>query len=143
MTGEHKALVRRVYDEVINEEHKAAIDDVFASDVIVHDPFTGVQHGIAAFKQLLAMFDAAFPHHRVEVHHLIAEDDYVTVLHTHLAHHAGPFMGLPPTGKDLRVDGVEVMRLAGGKIIEFWRHDDDAGLLMQLGVLPQPEAVGM
>jgi len=140
MSTEHnKAIVQRIYDEVINQEHKAVIDEVFTHDVIIHDPFMGTQQGIATFKQLLGMFDTAFPHHRVEVHQLIAEGNYVSVLHTHIARHGGPFMGLPPTGKDIRVDGVEVLRLEKGKIAEFWRHDDDVGLLMQLGIIPEPQ----
>ena len=134
------AVVRRVYDEVINEERKPVIDEAFAPDVTIHDPFLGTQHGVESFKQLLALFDAAFPHHRVEVHQITAQGAYVSVLHTHLAHHTGPFMGLPPTNKELRVRGVELLRLDNGKIVEFWRHDDDVGLLMELGVIPELQA---
>ncbi|MCS6937738.1 MAG: hypothetical protein RMJ55_10095 [Roseiflexaceae bacterium] len=39
--------------------------------------------GVEAFKGLLSMFDAAFPHHRVSIEAALAEGDYVTVLHTH------------------------------------------------------------
>ncbi|MCE7980110.1 MAG: hypothetical protein DYG89_02865 [Caldilinea sp. CFX5] len=84
------------------------------------------------------VFNSAFPGHRVQVHHLVAEGDLVSVIHTHFAKHTGPFMGMPPTGKEIVVNGVEVIRLANGKIVEFWRHDDDAGLLMQLGAMPTP-----
>lgn len=135
---QNKAVVQRIYEELVNQENKAVIDEVFAPDAIIHDPFMGTMQGRESFAQLLGMFDAAFPHHRVTVHQLIGEGDYVSVLHTHTARHAGPFMGLPPTGKELSVNGVEVMRLRDGKIVEFWRHDDDAGMLMQLGILQAP-----
>lgn len=135
---QNKAIARRLYDEVLNQENRAVIDEVFAPDVIIHDPFMGTLQGVNAFKQLLDMFDAAFPHHRAEVHQIIAEDDYVSVLHTHTGRHDGPFMGLPQTGTEVRIGGVEVMRLQQGQIVEFWRHDDDAGLLMQLGIVQSP-----
>ena len=87
---------------------------------------------------MLAVFDIAFPGHRVTVENMTAEGDYVYVLHTHTAVHNGPFMHLAPTGRRITVNGVEIFRLHDGKIVEFWRKDDDASLLMQLGILPAP-----
>jgi steroid delta-isomerase-like uncharacterized protein len=133
---QNKAIVRRLYDQVINQEQASVVDEIFAADVVVHDPFMGVVSGRDAFKQLLGMFDAAFPGHRVEVHTMIAEAEWVSVIHTHTALHTGPFMNMPPTGREAIVNGVEVFRLANDRIVETWRHDDDAGLLRQLGALP-------
>lgn len=140
MTANNTAIVRRVYDEILNQENKALIDELYAADVILHDPFMGTQTGREAFKQLLGVFDTGFPHHRVEVQQTITEGDWVAVVHMHTATHTGVFNGLPPTGKTVRVPGVEVFRLAEGRIVEFWRHDDDLGLLMQLGAVPAPAA---
>jgi steroid delta-isomerase-like uncharacterized protein len=133
---QNKATVGRIYEQVINQEQRAVIDETFATDVVIHDPFMGTVSGREAFKQLLGMFDAAFPGHRVEVHTMIAEGEWVSVVHTHTALHSGPFMQLPPTGREVIVPGVEIFRLADNRIVEFWRHDDDAGLLRQLGALP-------
>jgi predicted ester cyclase len=139
-TEQNKAIVRRLYDELINQENKAVIDEVFVGDVGIHDPFMGTMAGIMAFKQLLGMFDAAFPGHRVKVEQVLAEGDFVSVLHTHTATHTGQFMNIPPTGKQVTVNGLELFRLVNGKIVEFWRKDDDVSLLMQLGALPAPQA---
>ena len=135
----NKRIVRRVYDELINGEDKAVVDEIYAQDVIIHDPFMGTVQGREAFHQLLGMFDAGFPHHRVTVDAMTAEDDLVCVLHTHHATHAGNFMGVPPTHKSIEVSGIELIRVKDGKIAEFWRKDDDVSLLMQLGVLPEPQ----
>lgn len=134
----NRALVRRVYDEVINQEKASVIGEVFAADAVIHDPLTGTSQGAAAFAQLLGMFDAAFPHHRVTVDQVIADGGYVGVLHTHIATHTGSFMGRPPTGKSVVVNGLELFRVVDGRIVEFWRKDDDVSLLMQLGFLPAP-----
>lgn len=137
----NKALVRRVFDEVINLENKAVIDEIFATGVIVHDEFTGISVGRDAFYQLLGLFDTAFPHHRVVVESVIAEGDYVSVLHTHYATHTGQFMFLGPTGSSVVVNGLELFRVVDGRIVEFWRKDDDVSLLMQLGALSVPQPV--
>ncbi|WP_448543466.1 ester cyclase [Roseiflexus sp.] len=135
----NKTAALRFYEEVINGEQKPVIDEICATDMLVHDPFTGAHRGVAAFKDLLGLFDAAFPHHRVVVERAIAEGDFVAVLHTHHATHTGPFMGLPPTGRSVVVNGLELFRFADGRIVEFWRKDDDTSLLMQLGLLAAPQ----
>ncbi len=140
LTERNAALVRRTYDEVINQEDSAVIDEIFAADVIVHDPISGEASGIDAFRRLLGMFDAAFPHHRVTVEAVVSQGDLVSVLHTHTATNAGSFMGMPPTGRTVVVNGLELFRVRNGKIVEFWRKDDDASLLMQLGMLPTPQS---
>ena len=63
----------------------------------------------------------------------------MSVLHTHTATNTGSFLGMPPTGKTVVVNGLELFRLRNGKIVEFWRKDDDVSMLMQLGMLPMPQ----
>ena len=118
---DNKRIVARIYDELINQERAEVIDEIFAQNVIVHDPLSGTSHGIDAFKGMMAFFNSAFPGHRVTVEGVIAENDRVSVLHTHTAPNTGSFMGMPPTGKTVVVNGVELYRLADGKIVEFWR----------------------
>ena len=137
-TEQNKAIVRRIYDELLNQENKAVIDEIFDDEVTIYDPFTGVTKGPDSFRQLLNIFDTAFPGHRVTVQQVVAEGDFVSVLHTHLATHTGPFMGLPGTGKEIKVEGIELFRLRNGRIVEFWRKDDNVSLLIQLGIMPPP-----
>lgn len=132
----NKAVVSRLYDEVINLEMPSVINMIFAQDVVIHDPFMGTVHGVAAFHQLMAGFNCAFPNHRVDVHAIIGDGEWISVLHTHWATHTGPFLGAPGTGRSAKVSGVEIFRVVNARIVECWRHDDDAGLLMQLGLLP-------
>lgn len=138
MVKPNTAIVRRIYDEMINQENHAVIDEIMAPDVVIHDPFMGTRQGIDAFRQLIAMFDTAFPHHRVTVEEIVEQGDLVCVLHTHSATHTGPFLGVAPSGRSILVNGIELFRMAGGKIVEFRRKDDDAGMLMQLGILAAP-----
>lgn len=135
---QNKAVVRRLYDEVLNQGDRAVIDDIFAPDVTLYDPFTGVTHGPDSFRQILGIFDAAFPNHSVRVDLVLGEGDHVAVLHTHFGTHTGPFMGLPGTGKTVEVEGFELFKVEEGQITAFWRKDDNVGMLMQLGILPAP-----
>jgi predicted ester cyclase len=60
-----------------------------------------------------------------------------------LAHgtHTGEFQGIPPTGKQGRFMGIDIDRIANGKVVECWPSADELGLLQQLGVIPAPEQV--
>ncbi len=137
MTQQNKTVVRRLYEEVFNALDTTLLDELVASDVIIHDPMMGELQGIDAFRQFTTVFITAFPQQHTTLEALIAEDDLVAVLHTHTGTHNGSFMGMPPTGKPIKVEGIEFFRVRDGKIIELWRHDDDAGLMRQLGAVPQ------
>jgi predicted ester cyclase len=45
-------------------------------------------------------------------------------------------MGIPPTGKPVAMQGIDIVRIANGKIVEHWATFDQFGLLQQLGVVP-------
>jgi steroid delta-isomerase-like uncharacterized protein len=137
---ENKAVVRRVFEEAINQRRLAVIDELLSPDIVIHTPVPGVGNGLESFRQLIGGFLSAFPDQGVELHDLVAEGDRVAVRHTHYGSHGGDFMGMPPTGRQFRVDGIEMFRIADGKVAEFWHMDDFLGLMQQLGAIPAPAA---
>jgi steroid delta-isomerase-like uncharacterized protein len=139
-TTHNKAIVKRLYEEVFNNQDAHTIDALIAAEITIHDPLMGEMQGIEAFRQFTTIFLSAFPQQHTSVESLIAENDLVAALHTHSGVNTGNFMGVPPTGHAIKVRGLELFRLRDGKIIELWRHDDDAGLMRQLGLLPAGEA---
>jgi len=50
----------------------------------------------------------------------------------------GPLMGMPATGKQATVTGMDITRMANGKVVEHWGQLDMLGLMQQLGVVPMP-----
>lgn len=50
-------------------------------------------------------------------------------------------MSLPPTGKEVRLSGITIYRLCGGRIAEARSNFDQLGVL-QLGVIPSPGQAG-
>jgi predicted ester cyclase len=56
--------------------------------------------------------------------------------------HNGVFMGIPPTGKPTTVTGIDIFRIAGGKLVELWQNWDQLGLLQQIGAIPAPGQAG-
>ena len=56
--------------------------------------------------------------------------------------HRGESMGIPPTGKQVAVGLIDILRVADGKLVEHWNQVDTLGMLQQLGVIPTPGQVG-
>ncbi len=54
----------------------------------------------------------------------------------------GEFMGIAPTGKQVTVGMIEILRIAGGKMVEHWQVVDSLGMMQQLGVVPAPGQAG-
>ncbi len=44
----------------------------------------------------------------------------------------------PPTGNRVTVTGMDMVRVAEGKIVEWWHIEDMLGMLQQLGIVPPP-----
>ena len=139
-TEDNKALTRRVIEEVINQHDLAAIDQFYAPNVVGH--FSALPkepkevQGREAFKQFLSMYLTAFPDVQFTIEGMIAEGDSVAFRHTFRGTHTGAIMGIPATGKQVSVTGIDIVRIAGGKIVEQWTSADDLGAMQQLGVVP-------
>ena len=89
-------------------------------------------------KQKWAMYLAGIPDLRVTIEELVAEADKVAVRRSYDGTHQEELLGVPPTGKHVRIGGISIFRLAEGKIAEHWEQLDRLTLMQQLGVLPTP-----
>jgi predicted ester cyclase len=86
------------------------------------------------------MYFAGIPDLSAKLEDLVAEGDKVVVRFTAEGTHDGTLLGVPPTGKRMRISGISIYRLAEGKFVEHWEEGDRLGLLQQLGVIPAPAA---
>lgn len=68
----------------------------------------------------------------------IAEGDKVLSRFEWTGTHRGNLLGVPPTGRPVRVWGMVIDRLQDGKITHTRIIMDTAGMMMQLGVIPPP-----
>lgn len=134
-TERNEAVVRQLY-AALNEGDLERMVALVADDLVIHTPVPGIGPGREGFRGFMSIFFSAFPEQSVELHDVIAEGDRVAVHHTHHATHGGDFMGLPPTGRQVSVAGIEIFRIQEGGIAEMWHHDDMLSLMQQLGVVP-------
>jgi len=130
---QNKRIVRRYFEEVLNQHNLAVIDELFAPDFISHPNMGDV--GLDIYTQAIKRSHAAFPDLHVTIEAQIAEGDMVATRWKARGTQQGPFGNIPPTGKEVTVTAMHFHRLADGKIVEHWEQFDLMGMLQQLGAL--------
>ena len=132
-----KDLTRRTWEEMLPAADLAALEKVIAPDAINHDLPPGTPQGFAGVRQTLMWLHAAFSEQRYEVHHVIGEGDTVVIHATMHGRHTGDFLGIPPTGREVALRTVHIVRYEDGREVETWALQDRMGLMQQLGVIPE------
>lgn len=133
----NKALVRRVFEEVLSGRNLVALDELATADYVEHNPLPGQRTGLDGLKDRYTMvLNGLDPHFTIE--DVIAEGDRVVLRWTNSGTHVAEFLGMPPTGKSFTIGGIEIWRVKDGKLAEHWDMVDVFGQLQQLGLLPQP-----
>lgn len=138
MSEANKDIVRRLGLEGFGKGNEAVLDELLAEDYVDHGAPPGVPPGREGAKTFVAQLQAAFSNIDQSVDDVVAEGDKVAARWTFTADHTGEFLGVPASGKRITVGGLEIDRIADGKVAEAWTQVDMASFLMQVGVLPMP-----
>jgi steroid delta-isomerase-like uncharacterized protein len=91
-------------------------------------------------KMQFTMFFAALPDLHAIIHDQVADENKVVTRKTLRGTHRGDLMGIPPTGKTVDIEVIDILAVTDGKITDHWNLVDQLGLLKQLGALPDGEA---
>ena len=138
MSAENKALVRRFY-EAFAAGDLESLKALLAPDLVA---YTHGQPGPQSREeqlQTIAMWGACFAT-RFDVEEQIAEGDkVVTRVTMHAVHNGDPFMGVPPSGKEIIASGVSIERIRDGRIAHRRVASDWFGMMQQLGLVALPE----
>jgi steroid delta-isomerase-like uncharacterized protein len=133
---DNKRLLHRSVDEFWNTGNVGAIDQLYATNYVGHDPSGANEGDLEHFKQYAQAVFAAFPDLRLTLDDVIAEGDKVVKRWTARCTHTGEFMGVPATGNKLEITGTTTYRVGGGKFVESWWNTDTLGMMQQMGVIP-------
>ena len=141
MSEANKAIVRRWFEEVWNQGREETIDELFAPHAVGYGlgDTDVTTRGPAEFKIFANNLRGALPDIHMKIEDSIAEGDKVTVRISVEGTHKGGNLGVPPTGRRIRIAGIVVVRIANGQIVEGWNSWDQLGLLRQIGALPAAE----
>jgi len=121
-TEENKAVSNRVA-EAISRGDLDALEELMAPDIAQE------------FKEGMAEVRRAFPDYHGTNEIQIAEGDMVANHFVFYGTQRGEFMGIAPTGREVKFTGLSIDRIVDGKIVENWIEGDLEDLLRQIGAV--------
>jgi predicted ester cyclase len=139
MAQSSEVLVRRLIEEGFNEGNLDVADELISPDLVEHQNF-GPNHaaGAEGVKAVIASLRRAFPDFHLAIDELAVNGDTVWLRMTGTGTNDGSFMGHPPTGRTMRTDVFDALRVENDRIVEHWGVPDRLGTLFQLGLAQPP-----
>jgi steroid delta-isomerase-like uncharacterized protein len=138
MSEANKEIIRR-WQEAYNTGKLDEIDDLLAPDWATNGWPEGVPKTVEMAKEMHRGLLGMMPDVRFTTEELIAEEDRVVQRWTVGGSHGNELFGCPPTGKQVKGGGINIFRIADGKIVEHIVFATEIDLLQQLGA-EVPEA---
>ena len=139
MSHDPEIVARRLIEEGFNQGNLDVCDELAANELVEHQNF-GPRHapGPAGVKAVISSLRRGFSDFRLEIEDLTVDGDKVWLRMAGAGTNDGPFMGHPPTGRRMRTDVFDVIRVRDGKMVEHWGVPDRLGTLFQLGLAKPP-----
>ena len=134
-------IVDRHYAEINGADFSDAAE-IFRPDVVTVVPGAEPMRGLEPFVAYGRTFLTAFPDGRIHRDRHIEAGDRIVVEGRFTGTNTGPLQTpsgeLPATGRPLELPFADSFRIVDGKIAEHRIYYDTAGMLAQLGLLPEP-----
>ena len=122
------------FAEAVNTGNFDLFKEAVAPGSVDHDPAPGQGSGPDGYRMFFSQMRTAFPDMNVVVEALVADDESIAFAYTLTGTHQGPLGKITPTGKKVKIRGMQFSKFKDGKMVERWGSSDELGLLTQLGV---------
>jgi len=126
--AENLKSVQAFFDRILNSGDVASLESFSHRDVVVPQSSPGIE----GFRKFLADMRSTFANPEYKVMDTVSEGEKVVVRFSAKATHSGRYMGLPATGRPLKLWGVMIFRFEAGAIAEYWSLVDSQAVLKQL-----------
>lgn len=130
----NKVLVQRYFNEVWNQGKTDLLDSLLDKDYINHTPSdTSVGKGREGLRQIIRAIRRGIPDIHYEIQDMVVTGDRAAVRLVVTGTQTDSLFGLPSTGRQIRVNQINIEEIVNGKISEHWRVTDELEMMKQLG----------
>ena len=138
MTPTPPELSMRRLNESLNGRYLAVMDEFVAEDFEELDPAPGQGPGREGLKEIFALLHCAFSDMHWEADERNYEGNKVVTRFHWTGTHDGDFIGIPATGKQVRVRGVVIDEYRDAMLVRSRILSDDLGMFQQFGLILAP-----
>jgi predicted ester cyclase len=135
LSERNKSLARLYLERFPHDQNLP--DEAFATGFLFHH-IRDIE-GADAFKEFMAGVSRAFPDFSFDIHHVVAEGDFVAAHYDlHSGTQADVFLDAAPSqGRSFSTRGMSLFRCVDGKIQEIWVTFFTLAAMQQLGAVPE------
>ena len=131
----NRKVVEQALQHFANPDSRQEYFDLYSDDIILHG-YQGIEPGIENVKRFYGAFWSAFPDASVTAEDIIEQTDTLIVRYIIVGTHRGAFMGVPATGRQIRLPGISILHFRNHRCFERWTASDSLSLLVQIGGFP-------
>jgi steroid delta-isomerase-like uncharacterized protein len=131
MSEQPKQAIIRWFEEVWNKGRRQVIDELLSPDCVIHDGETSIK-GPEEFKKYFDLMRSAFSEIQVTPEEAVSEGPLVCLRWSVKMRHTGDGLGMPPTGRNVQMTGISIVRFTDGRFAEAWQNWDMLGVMQQI-----------
>ena len=132
---ENKLVVRRFIEEVINTGNVDNINEYVSEDYTEVFDNKRYEVGIKGAKEHITGVRKTYENLTLTIEIQIAEGDYVATCITTRGIHKGEWIGIAPTGKEVKYTGVNINKVVNGRIVEHGGAANMLSTLLEIGAV--------
>ena len=134
---DHADTMRGLY-MALNAGDLDGFGAMLADDFVEHEETPGLAPTKEGVLEFFRMYRAAFPDLQMEPQDVLASGDKAVARVRATGTHQGEFMGMPPSGKSVNVQLIDIIRFDDdGLAREHWGVVDLMTMMQQLGAIPE------
>lgn len=137
MSKEVNLAILAKFAEAVNTGNFDLFRETVSIENIDHDPARGQVAGPEGYRAFFSRLRSAFPDLSVTLDTMVADDEAIAIAYTLTGTQRGSLMGFAPTGRTMKIRGMQISKFKDGKMAERWGSSDELGMLQQLGVLAE------
>jgi steroid delta-isomerase-like uncharacterized protein len=135
-------LVDRYFSELLNQGDFAKAGEILAPDFVFYGPSTTGGLGSEGFIRYIKEMRAAFSDKHFTELERIVEGDRVASRFRMTGTQDGSYLGLPPLGVPIDVEGCDLILIKSGKIVEVRAYFDLMAIIQRFLVPPPLRMMG-
>jgi steroid delta-isomerase-like uncharacterized protein len=136
-------MYEQVWNDIVNKGQIDLINDKNFDPNVVQLNDSGNIVGIADFKAYYQNFITGFSDVKFTVEDAFGQGNKIVKHWRFQGKHTGDFFGIPATGKIVNVEGVTIAKMKDGRIVQEQDFMDNGVLLQQLGLVSDPNNIGV
>ena len=133
-TTQNQMLIEQLFNEVMNDRKFSLLDQIIDPAFVNHG-IPDAKQGPSGFKQVIEQFLDGFPDMKIQIEQIVSEKDLVATRGYWTGTNSGSFMGMPSSGKKVRIDYIDFWKIKNGKCVENWVQMDMMSLMQQVGAM--------